>query len=164
MDWEMTPRNHAARREQFSSPQSHRETQLLGKPDIGRKVVEFAFQPLTLRIRDLILRTVQDKQQAIGSVNRIVSAVLQIWKVPEIIIESDLVVSVRLVIAERRKDRDVLLTPHAGFAVVSIGNEAKGDGDVNVQPGCFFCPGGARSVPQYPLPPTPYPGILESVL
>src|ERR1017187_1232590 len=112
----MTFAEHGRRGTCIRGMMHHEENEI----DVGGDVVEFALQPLALRTRELIQRTIQDEEQRVGGADRIVAAVLQVWKVAEIITESDLLISVKLVVAERRKSRDVLLMPDTGFAVVDF--------------------------------------------
>src|SRR5271156_3298822 len=84
---------------------------------ITRKMVQLLGEPLPLRAGSLVLRAVQHHRQHVGGADGIIAVVLQVREVLEIIGERNSLIAVELMVAERRINRNLFLSPPCGFAV-----------------------------------------------
>src|SRR5262252_4806867 len=80
-------------------------------------VIKLARHPLALRTRNLVEGTVKDKHQYVGDPNRVETAAFQIWEPLKVIAQSSLLISVQVMISQRRINRDLPLAPYAGFCI-----------------------------------------------
>src|SRR5580692_3269758 len=85
--------------------------------NIPRHCVQHLRQPLSLGPGSLVERTVEYQHQAVSCANRVVAAVLKVRKTLKIIRQSDVLVAMEIVIAQRRVNGDLFLTPNAGLAI-----------------------------------------------
>ena len=84
----------------------------------GGNGVELALQPIALSAGGLVQRAVQREHQHVARAYGIVQALLQLRIPLEIVCQAHLQVAVKIVIAQRRIDANVLLAPDRGLAVI----------------------------------------------
>src|ERR1700730_1829344 len=85
--------------------------------NIRRNAIELFRQPLALRTGSLIERTAEHQHQRIGSAHRVIAIVLKRREAVEIIRQGNCLIAMKIVVSERRVNRDTSLPPDFSFAV-----------------------------------------------
>src|SRR5580700_5776634 len=107
------------------------------KLDVGGNVIELFVQPLALRTRDFLARAVENECERIGGTDGVISTLFQVREMLEIVCQSHFLTAVKIVVAERRINRDAPLTPQSSFGipsmpvigVVAVVNDVASDGN-----------------------------------
>src|ERR1700722_11408813 len=82
--------------------------------DLGWQRIQFMEEPLTLRPRSFVERTVEYEHERIGGAHGVVTVVLQLGEALKIILQSDFLIAVKFVISQRRINWNFVFSPGSG--------------------------------------------------
>src|SRR5256885_7381363 len=88
--------------------------------DIACDRIEFMPEPLSLCAQRLAERTVKHQEERVRGAHRVVAASAELRKVVEVVIERNVLVAMKIVIAESGINRNFFLAPNASFHVPNV--------------------------------------------